>query len=124
MIRGSVKAQEIFEIGVKVMKELLTPAGMTEAIARVKERTSEENVSLLDRERERINELVRTIAAAETPSDVLKGEPQELIDALVLRYFRNREVFMKTFPDGIDSLDSDPLSVWASMMISPHDDEP
>jgi len=119
-----MKAEEIFEIGVKVMKELLTPAGMTEAIARVKERTPEENVSLLERERERINELVRNIAVGETPRDALKGIPRELLDALVLRYFRNREVFVKTFPDGIESLDSDPLSVWASMMISPHDDEP
>ncbi|MEJ2697888.1 MAG: hypothetical protein P8013_14730 [Candidatus Sulfobium sp.] len=43
---------------------------------------------------------------------------------MVLRYFRNRDVFMKTFPEGIESLDTDPVSVWAAMMISPHDEKP
>lgn len=119
-----MKAQEIFETSVKVMKELLTPGGMKEAIGRVKGRSSEENVALLEMERESINDLVRKIAAADTTRDGLKGVPQELVDALVLRYFRNREVFMETFPEGIESLNAGPVSIWAAMMISPHDDKP
>jgi hypothetical protein len=119
-----MKADEIFETSVRVMKELLTADGMKAALGRIRERTSEENIILLDREREHINELVRKIAEAETPSDAVNGVPQDLLDAMVLRYFRNRDVFMKTFPEGIESLDTDPVSVWAAMMISPHDEKP
>lgn len=118
-----MKAEEIFETSVRVMKDLLTAEGMKAAIGRVRERTSEENVMLLERERESINGLVRNIAAAERPSEALIGVRQDLLDALVLRYFRNREVFVKTFPSGIDSIETDPISVWAAMMISPHDDK-
>jgi hypothetical protein len=119
-----MKAEEIFEAGVRVMKELLTPEGMKAAIVRVNKRTPGENSLLLERERESINELVRKIADAGTTRDVLNGVPQDLLDALVLRYFRNRDVFMKTFPGGIESLDAGPVSVWAATMISPHDDKP
>jgi hypothetical protein len=119
-----MKAEEIFETGVRVMKELLTSEGMKAAIGRVNKRTPAENSLLLDRERESINELVRNIADAGGSRDVLNGARQDLLDALVLRYFRNRDVFMKTFPGGIESLNADPVSVWASMMISPHDDKP
>ncbi|MEJ2684924.1 MAG: hypothetical protein P8Z71_11080 [Candidatus Sulfobium sp.] len=119
-----MKAEEIFETSVKVMRELVTSEGMKAAIGRVAARAPEENVDLLDRERERVNELVRKIAEADTPCDVLKGVPQDLLDAMVLRYFRNRDVFMKTFPEGIESLDVGPVLVWAAMMISPRDDEP
>lgn len=122
-LRGDMKAEEIFETSVKVMRELVSPEGMKAAIGRVADRTPEENVELLDREREGINELVRKIAEADTPRDVLTGVPKDLLDALVLRYFRNRDVFMKTFPEGIESLDVGPVSVWAAMMISPHDDK-
>lgn len=119
-----MKAEEIFQAGVRVMKELLTPVGMKEAIGRIKERTHEENAALLERERESINELVRKIAETDMPRDALEEIDQDLLDALVLRYFRNREVFMKTFPGGIESLNADPVSVWAAMMISPHDEKP
>jgi hypothetical protein len=119
-----MKAEEIFETSVRVMKELLTPGVMRTVIGRIKEHTSEENIALLEKERERINELVRKIADAETTSGALNGVPRDLLDALVLRYFKNRDVFMKTFPEGIESINTGPVSVWAAMMISPGDDEP
>jgi hypothetical protein len=41
---------------------------------------------------------------------------------MVLRYLRNRDIFMKTFPDGIDDIDPDPVAIWAAIMISPMDE--
>ena len=57
-----MKAEEIFEKSVKVMKEILTSEGMMASIKRAKNRTEEENLGLLTEERENINELVRKIA--------------------------------------------------------------
>lgn len=119
-----MKAQEIFESSVKVMKMLLTKDEMMESIRRAKERGEEGNVRLLDKERENVNELVRRIVKDKGPREVLKSLPQERLDAVVVRYIRNREIFMKTFPQGIEDADPDPLSIWAAVMISPGDDKP
>ena len=118
-----MKAEEIFEKSVKVMKEILTPAGMIASINRAKNRTEEENVALLTKERENINELVRKVAEGHG-RELLKTVPMELLDAMVLRYLKNRDIFMKTFPEGIDDINLDPFSLWAAIMISPRDDKP
>ncbi len=117
-----MRAEEIFEKSVAVMKLLLTPKGVTEALVRAKGRTEGENLGLLLRERENINELVRQIVDAKGLRQPLDGIPQELGDALVMRYLRNRDIFMKTFPEGIEDVDTDPVSLWAAIMISPQDE--
>jgi hypothetical protein len=118
-----MKAEEIFESSVKVMKQIVSPAEMIASIKRAKKRTEEENVNLLERERENINEVVRKIAEGGA-KDVLQSVPAELTDAMVLRYLKNRDIFMKTFPDGIEDINPDPLLLWAAIMISPQDDNP
>jgi hypothetical protein len=118
-----MKAEEIFEQSVKVMKEILTPAGMIASIKRAKERTEQENLGLLERERENINELVRKISEAPQNASA-HSLPPELQDAMVLRYLKNRDIFMKTFPGGIEDINPDPFMLWAAIMISPQDDEP
>ena len=118
-----MKAEEIFEKSVKVMKEILTAEGMIASINRAKNRTEEENLGLLIKERENINELVRKIAEGHD-KELLQTVPMELLDAMVLRYLKNREIFMKTFPEGIDDINPDPFSLWAAIMISPQDDKP
>ena len=118
-----MKAEEIFKTGVKIMKELLSASEMSAALQRARERTEEENVGLLIKERENINELVRKIADGSDRA-LLQSVPQELIDALVLRYLKNRDIFMKTFPDGIENINPEPVLVWAAIMISPRDDSP
>lgn len=118
-----MKAEEIFEKSVKVMKEILTPEGMIASIQRAKNRTEEENLGLLTRERENINELVRKIADG-YDRELLRSVPMELLDAMVLRYLKNRDIFMKTFPEGIDGINPDQFSLWAAIMISPQDDKP
>jgi len=119
-----MKAQEIFESSVKVMKMLLAKDEMMESIRRAKERGEEGNTRLLDRERENVNELVRRIVEGTDPRESLKAVPQERLDAVVVRYLRNREIFMKTFPQGIEDIDPDPLAIWAAVMISPGDEKP
>jgi hypothetical protein len=118
-----MKAKEIFEKSVKVMKEILTSEGMKASIQRVKNRTEEENLGLLIKERENINELVRKIAE-DHDKELLQSLPNELLDAMVLRYLKNRDIFMKTFPEGINDINPDPFSLWAAIMISPQDDKP
>ena len=119
-----MKADEIFQASVEVMKRLLTPGRVTEAIRRSRDRDAQANVDLLEMERERINELVRRVLDAEDPDVVIQQASQGLIDAMVLRYLRNRDVFMKTFPDGIDEVDPDPAALWGAIMISPEDEDP
>jgi len=119
-----MKADEIFQASVEVMKRLLTPERVTEAIKRSRDRDAQANVGLLETARERINELVRTVLDTEDPDSVIQQASQELIDAMVLRYLRNRDVFMKTFPDGIDEVDPDPAALWGAIMISPEDEDP
>ncbi len=119
-----MKAQEIFENSVKAMKQLLAHQEMLDSIKRAQDRGEEGNLRLLENEREKVNELVRKIVEARGSKDVLKAERREVIDAMVVRYLKNREVFMKTFPDGIEEIDPDPFSIWASMMISPADETP
>ena len=118
-----MKAEEIFEKSVKVMKELLTPEGMIASINRAKNRTEEENLGLLIQERENINDLVRKIAE-NSDRELIKAVPEELLDAMVLRYLRNRDIFMKTFPGGIEDINPEMFSLWAAIMISPQDDQP
>jgi len=117
-----MKAEEIFKTSVEVMKNLLGKEGMLASINRAKDRSEEENAGLLERDRENINELVRKFAVPGGSKDVLKGVSQDLIDALVLRYLINRDVFMKTFPGGIEGIDAEPFSIWAAIMISPRDE--
>lgn len=118
-----MKAEEIFEQSVKVMKEILTSAEMIASIKRAKVRTEEENLGLLITERENINELVRKIADG-YDRELLQSVPRELMDAMVLRYLKNRDIFMKTFPGGIDDINPDPFLLWAAIMITPQDDNP
>ena len=117
-----MKAGEIFEKSVKVMKEILTPEGMIASIKRAKIRTEEENLGLLIKERENINELVRKIADG-NDRELLQSVPMELLDAMVLRYLKNRDIFMKTFPEGIEGISPELFSLWAAIMISPQDDK-
>ncbi len=119
-----MKAQEIFESSVKAMKQLLTKEEMMGSIKRAKERGEEGNLRLLEKERENVNELVRKIVEQGGSKAVLKAEQPEVVDALVMRYLKNREVFMKTFPDGLEEIDPDPFTIWASIMISPADEIP
>ena len=119
-----MKAQEIFESSVKAMKQLLTHDEMKDSIKRAKERGEEGNLSLYGKEREKVNELVRRVVEAGGSKDALKGTEQEVIDAMVLRYLKNREVFMKTFPEGLEDIDPGLFSIWASIMISPADEMP
>jgi hypothetical protein len=118
-----MKAEEIFEAGVKTMKQILSSSGVAASIQRARSRTEEENLSLLANQRENINELVRKIAEG-LDMELMKNIPVDLVDALVLRYLKNREVFMKTFPDGIEDVSPDSLLLWAAIMISPEDDTP
>ena len=118
-----MKAEEIFEQSVRAMKKMLPSAAMLASIKRAKGRTEEENLVLFNRERENINELVRKLAESHD-RDFLQFVPQELLDAMVLRYLKNRDIFMKTFPDGIDDIEPDPFAIWAAIMITPQDDAP
>jgi hypothetical protein len=117
-----MKAEEIFEKSVAVMKELLTPQGVSAALARARGRREEENLDLLVRERENINELVRKVVNAKGSQQALAGASERLTDAMVIRYIRNRDIFMKTFPRGIEDVDPEPVSLWAAIMISPRDE--
>jgi hypothetical protein len=117
-----MKSEEIFAAGVNVMKRLFTSAGIKDSMGRSKLRREEENLALLLCQRAAINELVRKIADGTNRGHEIAGAPQELIDALVLRYLRNREIFIKTFPEGIDNIDADEVSIWAAIMISPQDE--
>jgi len=118
-----MKAEEIFAASVKVMKEILSAHEMSASLQRARKRTEEENVGLLIKERENVNELVRKIAEGSN-NELLKSAPEELVDAFVLRYMKNRDIFMKTFPNGIDGINPEPVSLWAAIMISPRDDSP
>jgi predicted lactoylglutathione lyase len=117
-----MKSEEIFRKSVEVMKQLLTSDGMKDAIKRAKARREADNEALLAGERERLNEVVRKVADAGGSASVLEGAAEELIDAMVLRYLRNRDIFLKTFPDGIEEIDPDPVAIWAAIMISPMDE--
>jgi hypothetical protein len=117
-----MKAEEIFKATVDVMKKLLDKHAMLASINRAKARSEEENAALVAKEREDVNELVRKIAASGAPKDALNNVSQDLTDAMVIRYLNNRDVFMKTFPEGIEGVPADPFSLWAAIMISPHDE--
>lgn len=116
-----MKTEEVFSKSVQVMNQLLVQDQISGSIERARERGDEGNRKLLESNRESINELVRKIADEGSPMQPLGSVSQELIDGLVLRYFRNRDIFLKTFPGGIDGLDADPGSLGAALMISPYD---
>ena len=103
------------------MKEILTSKGMLASIGRSKLRSENENMALLENQREAVNELVRKIAESGTGASASEAGP-DLIDAMVLRYLRNREIFMRTFPSGIENIEAGPFVLWAAIMISPHDE--
>ncbi len=119
-----MKAQEIFESSVKVMKMLLTRDEMMESIRRAKERGEDGNIRLLGKERENVNELVCRIVEGGGSREILRSASQEMLDAVVVRYLRNREIFMRTFPEGIENVEPEPLAIWAAVMISPGDEKP
>ena len=119
-----MKAEEIFSVSAQVMKRLLGPEGVAVAVKRARERGEAVNAALVGRYREQINGLVHEVLDAEDPDRVLRDASSELRDALVIRYLQNREVFMKTFPDGIEGIDPDPASIWGAIMISPQDETP
>ncbi len=119
-----MKAQEIFESSVKAMKQLLSRQEMLDSIKRAKDRGEEGNIRLLNTERENVNELVRKIVKEGASKTALKAERLEAVDAMVVRYLKNREIFMKTFPEGLEDISTDPFSIWASIMISPADETP
>jgi len=119
-----MNAREIFENSVKAMRQILTREEMMESIKRAKERGEEGNLRLLEEERENVNQLVRNIFDGGGSKAATEAKRQEVVDAMVVRYLKNREIFMRTFPDGIEDIDPDPLSIWASIMISPADEMP
>lgn len=118
-----MRSEDIFEKSVRIMKQLFGSQEIAGSIERAKDRGQEGNEDLLRKERENVNGLVRQIAEKGGSGELLVGKTrQELVDAVVLRYLRNREIFIKTFPEGIDDIDPDPLFIWASIMISPDDE--
>ena len=117
-----MKSSDIVTACVQVMKRLLGPDGVTEAINRARGRDKETNAALLDTYRPQINDLVRSILETGDPDGVIRKTSVELKDALVIRYLRNREIFMQTFPDGIEEIDPDPAAIWGAIMISPQDE--
>lgn len=118
-----MKAEDIFQKSVSVMKGLLTRETVLDSLQRARERSEEENFALLKRQREEINEIVRRVVGERDSSGrLLEGISQELKDAIVMRYLRNRDIFMKTFPQGLEDVDTDPLCLWAAIMISPLDE--
>ncbi len=119
---GIMDTKELFEKSVLVMKQLFRQEEISDAIKRAHERGEGANHELLERERTSVNELVRLIADTHGSQDPLKGIPEMRKDALILRYFRNRDMLLKTFPDGIENVAGDPVSIWAALMISPRDE--
>lgn len=120
-----MRSEDIFEKSVRVMKQLFGSEEIAGSIKRAKDRGQAGNEDLLRKERENVNGLVRQIAEKARFEELLvTNTRQELVDAVVLRYLRNREIFIKTFPEGIDDIDPDPHFIWASIMISPGDERP
>lgn len=117
-----MKADDILSASVQAMKSLLGPDSITEAIKRARGRDEETNVALLDTYRVQINDVVRSICETGDPHGIIREISIDLKDALVIRYLKNREMFMQTFPDGIEGIDPDPASIWAAIMISPQDE--
>ncbi len=106
------------------MKQLRSNSEMSDSLHRARDRGDDGNKDLLVQERENVNALVKKIAREDASTETVKGARRKLLDAMALRYLRNREIFMKTFPDGIDNIDPDPVSIWATIMISPRDEDP
>jgi len=77
------------------------------------------HAALLDTYRVQINDLVRSIREAEDPDSVLRETTFEVKDARVVRYLINWEMFMQTFPGGIEGIDRDPAAIRGAIMISP-----
>ncbi len=118
-----MKAEEILQASVGVMKRLLTSEGMTESIKRAEGRDAETNANMLASARKQINELVVKVLEEDGPEQVVRQTSQELRDGLVMRYLRNRDLFMQSFPDGIEGIEHDPVAIWGALMISPEDED-
>ena len=118
-----MNSKELFKQSVQVMKTFFGEEEMLSSIKRVRERSDAENMDLLVKEREKINELVRALAEVSGSKEPLEGISRNCRDAMILRYFRKRDMFVKTFPDGIENLALDPVSLWAALMLSPIDEE-
>jgi hypothetical protein len=114
--------KKIVEKSVLFMKQLLGQEEIVDSIRRANERDDADNNELMERQCENLNELVRNIADSGGSKEPLAGASEDLRDALVLRYFRNRNAFVETFPNGIDHISPDPVFIWAALMISPLDD--
>jgi hypothetical protein len=117
-----MKADDILSASVLAMKSLLGPDSVTEAIKRARGRDEETNGALLDTYRVQINDVVLSIRETGDPHGIIHEISIDLKDALVIRYLKNREMFMQTFPNGIEGIDPDPASIWAAIMISPQDE--
>jgi len=117
-----MKSDDIVRASVQVMKRLLGSDGVAEAIKRARARQKETNAALLDTYRVQMNDLVRSILETEDPDAVMRKISIDLKDALVIRYLKNRELFLQTFPAGIEGIDPDPAALWGAIMISPQDE--
>jgi hypothetical protein len=117
-----MKADEIFEASAKAMKMIERQEDMQASLKRARARTEKEDMTTLVKERGSVNSLVQEILEAENPGSATKEPPEGLVDAVVMRHLRNRDVFMQTFPGGIEDLDPDPMAIWAATMVSPQDE--
>ncbi len=117
-----MRSDEIFRMSLHVMNRLLGQDGVADAMKRARGRDGETNAALLDTYRVQINDMVRSIVEAGDADGVIREASVDLRDALVMRYFKNRDMFMQTFPDGIEGVDPDPAAIWGAIMISPQDE--
>lgn len=117
-----MKTDDILRASVQVMKRLPGPEGVTAAIKRARGRYREENAALLDTYRVQINDLVRSILEMGDPDGMIREITIDLKDALVIRYLKNREMFLQTLSDRIGGIDPDTAAIWRAIMISPHDE--
>lgn len=112
----------MFKASVQVMKRLFGTKSVDEVMKRAQSLDTEAKVTLLDTSRGQSNDPAPSMLEAEDPDGVLRKAPSELKDALVIRYLRNRELFMLTIPDGIEGIDPDPTAIRGAIVISPQDE--
>jgi mevalonate pyrophosphate decarboxylase len=95
-----MKSDDILRASVQAMKRLLGLEGVTAASKKARERDKVKNAALLDTCRVQINELVRSLRETGDPGNVIRETSIDLKVARVIRYLKNREMFMQTFPAG------------------------
>ncbi len=117
-----MKSADVFRASVQAMKSLLGPDGLTEAIRRARDRYKEANVALLDTYRVQINDVARSIRETGDLHGIIREISIDLKGARVIRYRKNREIFMYTFPDGSEGIDPDTAAIRGAIMISPQDE--